>query len=238
MWPFTQRQSLEKSGLLRGFVDYHSHILPDVDDGIKNMAESIKVLKKYEGLGVREVWLTPHIMEDIPNRTEVLKQVFDGFKRRYDGTIQLKLAAENMLDNLFEERIIDNDVIPIGNERKHLLVETSYFTPPIDFEGKLRRVFAAGYFPLLAHPERYVYMDKSDYDHLHESGVKMQLNLSSLFGFYGKKAKKKAAYMLKKGYYHALGSDIHKEAQLTISLNDGYLSKQTLEMLKNIQGID
>lgn len=238
MWPFTHKQSLEKSKLLTGFTDYHSHVLPNVDDGIKDIEDSLKVIDEYERQGVDTLWLTPHVMEDMPNRTSDLKRVFEHLKSQYNGPLKLKLASENMLDNLFEERIANNDVLPIGDRRQHLLVETSYFTPPTDFEGKLGRVCSAGYFPLLAHPERYLYMDIDDYDNLHDRGIKMQLNLSSLFGFYGKEAKKKAEYMLLNEYYHAVGSDTHRVAQVTKSLKEGSLSKKTIEMLQEIPGID
>ncbi len=238
MWPFTRKQSLETSKFLSGFTDYHSHVLPGVDDGIKKIEDSIKVMKEYERQGVKVLWLTPHIMEDMPNQTADLKRRFELLKSYYDGPLELRLAAENMLDNLFEQRIADNDVLPIGNKGDHLLVETSYFTPPSDFEGKLGRVCKAGFFPLLAHPERYLYMTIDDYDSLHDRGIKMQLNLSSLFGFYGKEAKKKAEYMLLNEYYHAVGSDTHRVAQVTRSLAEGKLTKNTIEMLKMIPGID
>lgn len=238
MWPFTKKQSLEKSKFLTGFTDYHSHVLPGVDDGIKKTEDSLKVIEEYERQGVRTLWLTPHVMEDMPNSTADLRRRFEVLRNAYNGQLVLKLAAENMLDNLFEERIAANDVLPIGDSGQHLLVETSYFTPPQDFEGKLGRVCKAGYFPLLAHPERYLYMDTDEYDRLYDSGIKMQLNLSSLFGFYGKEAKRKAEYLLVNEYYHAVGSDTHRVSQVTKSLSEGLLTQKTIEMLRRIPGID
>lgn len=238
MWSFTHKQNLEKSKLLIGFTDYHSHVLPNVDDGIKDINDSLKLIKEYENQGVDTLWLTPHIMEDMPNLISDLKKVFKHLSSQYNGPVNLKLASENMLDNLFEERIANNDVLPIGDKKQHLLVETSYFKPPIDFEGKIRRVFSAGYFPLLAHPERYAYMDFKSYEDLHANRIKMQLNLSSLFGFHGKEAKKNAEYLLSRGFYHAVGSDTHRVAQLKMALSKGYLSKKTIEMLKQIPGLD
>lgn len=75
MW-FCKRKTLEESGFFRGFTDWHSHILPGVDDGVQSMDESLQILAEYERLGVKEVWLTPHIMEDIPNTTEKLRNRF------------------------------------------------------------------------------------------------------------------------------------------------------------------
>lgn len=105
MWPFKKRISLKDSGIFERFTDWHSHILPGVDDGAQTMEEALEILRLYEGLGVKAVWLTPHIMEDMPNTTELLLERFAELQAAYTGPINLHLAAENMLDNLFEERL-------------------------------------------------------------------------------------------------------------------------------------
>lgn len=209
MWCFRKRIPLKDSGIFEGFTDWHSHILPGVDDGVQTMQESLQVLSHYEELGISEVWLTPHIMEDISNRTEDLKQRFMELNAAYQGKITLHLAAENMLDNLFEERLAKNDLLPLGKEGKHLLVETSYFNPPMGLNNILLRIKSKGYVPVLAHPERYVYMDESDYRQLKGMNVLFQLNLSSIVGGYGSEVKKKAEWLLKNGFYDLTGSDTH-----------------------------
>ena len=73
MWLFKKKIRLKDSGFFQGFIDWHCHLLPGVDDGVQTMEESLQILSFYEQLGVSEVWLTPHIMEDIPNTTEGLK---------------------------------------------------------------------------------------------------------------------------------------------------------------------
>ena len=127
---FSKKKSLVDTGVFQGFTDWHSHILPGVDDGIQTMEESLAVLEEYERLGFKKVWLTPHIMEDYPNDTEDLKKRYEELRAKWKGNIELALAAENMLDNLFEERLENNDFLPIGENGDHLLVETSYYTPP------------------------------------------------------------------------------------------------------------
>lgn len=210
MWPFRKKQTLEESGFFCGFTDWHSHILPGVDDGVQTMEEALQILAEYERLGVKEVWLTPHIMEDIPNTTEHLRGRFAQLQSAYQGKVILHLASENMLDNLFEERLTKNDFLPIGNNGDHLLVETSYFNPPMGLLNILLRIKAKGYYPILAHPERYVYMRKNDYKQLKEMGVKFQLNLFSLKGMYGKDVKKRAKYLQKLEMYEYFGTDLHK----------------------------
>ena len=104
MWLFHKTTVLSRSGLLKGMVDCHSHLLPGVDDGVQSMEESLQILREMEQQGIRRVWLTPHIMEDIPNETLALQRKFWELLQQYRGAVELKLAAEYMLDNLFEER--------------------------------------------------------------------------------------------------------------------------------------
>ena len=218
MWPFSTHKSLLSSGLLQGFTDCHSHILPGVDDGVQKLEESLDILDRYEALGVKEVWLTPHIMEDIPNKTDDLRRRFEALKEAYNGSIRLHLGAENMIDNLFEERLEARDLLTVGSEGNHLLVETSYFTPPYGFHDTLEKVKSMGYFPVLAHPERYIYMDEKEYARLKEMKILFQLNIFSLAGLYGKQTRTVAEDLLKRGWYDYAGSDIHSVGMLDSSL--------------------
>lgn len=212
MFFFKRNISLKDSGIFQGFTDWHCHLLPGVDDGVQTMEESLQVLSLYEQLGIGEVWLTPHIMEDMPNTTQGLKERFAELNAAYQGNIILHLAAENMLDNLFEERLKKNDLLPLGKDGKHLLVETSYFNPPMGLNNILLRIKSKGYVPILAHPERYVYMDEDDYRQLKAMNVLFQLNLPSIVGGYGAEVKKKAEWLLKNGLYDLTGSDTHRLA--------------------------
>ena len=202
------------ASLLPGFTDHHSHILPGVDDGVKKMEVSLSVLERYAALGIAEVWCTPHVMEDIPNTTEKLQARFAELCEAYQGPIKLHLAAEYMMDALFEERLAQGDLLALGNAGNQLLVETSYFTPPMDMDAILKRVKQKGYYPVLAHPERYVYMDKKRYEALKEKEIRFQLNLSSLAGAYGSEAKDKALWILKHDYYNLAGSDLHSSRNI------------------------
>jgi len=226
MWHFRKRISLQESGIFQGFTDWHSHILPGVDDGVQTMEEALQILAEYEKLGIKEVWLTPHIMEDIPNTTAGLRQRFAELQEAYSGKIALYLASENMLDNLFEERLAKNDLLPLGNDGKHLLVETSYFNPPVGFQNILLRIKAKGYYPVLAHPERYVYMDDAFYKKLKSLGIQYQLNLPSLAGLYVNEVRKKAVRLLRKGMYDLAGTDLHRIGMLEYMTQQDCLSTQ------------
>lgn len=235
IWPFRRRiEGLREAGLMEGFTDWHSHILPGVDDGIPTMEESLEVLDAYERIGVKRVWLTPHIMEDFPNETKFLEQRFAELCLEYDGNIELHLAAENMLDSLFEERLEKNDVLPIGKDGNCLLVETSYFNPPMNFDELIDDIQSAGYTPLLAHPERYRYMEEEDYKKLRKRGVLMQVNMMSLVGMYGNTARKKAEWLLKNRMIDLSGSDLHRLSATQKYLGMSPENRDSLESLLNV----
>lgn len=233
MWPFKSTKTIRESGLFDNFTDWHSHILPGVDDGMKTMDESLEALAELEQLGVRKVWLTPHIMEDYPNETSELRARFEELREAWKGDIELRLAAENMLDNLFESRLEANDFLPIGDEGNHLLVETSYYTPPMGMDDILERTRAKGYFIILAHPERYRYMDEKDYGKLKDMGIAFQMNFMSLAGGYGETARKKAIWLLQKGMIDYTGSDVHRMSMLRNAIYRG-VNKDSVDRLLKV----
>lgn len=221
MWPFNRTIARSQTDWLAGFTDWHSHILPGVDDGVATMEEALAILRRYETLGVAEVWLTPHIMEDIPNTPSQLRARFAALQAAYEGPVRLRLGSENMLDNLFGQRLEAEELLPVGEDR--LLVETSYFNPPMDLAETLRRIRSRGYIPLLAHPERYLYMGRDDYRQLRDEGVEFQLNRPALAGWYGRHVREKAAWLQRKGYYACAGSDLHSLKmlqQITTGMNE------------------
>ncbi|MDE6549290.1 MAG: capsular biosynthesis protein [Muribaculaceae bacterium] len=235
MWLFKDKvASIGESGMLAGLTDWHSHVLPGVDDGIKTMDEALDVLRHFDAKGVQTLWLTPHIMEDYPNTTDKLRQKFDELKNAWDGNLKLRLAAENMLDSLFEERLAARDLLPIGDNADHLLVETSYFSSPMGFDSIIDSIMSAGYYPLLAHPERYTYMNEDDYKRLRGKGVKMQLNYVSLVGGYGETAKKKSIWLLKNGFIDVVGSDVHRLNSNKTLIAQKPSKKDHLELLLHV----
>lgn len=273
MLTFGKKTTIAASGILVGATDHHSHILPGVDDGVETMDEALRILATYETLGIKELWLTPHIMEDIPNTPKKLTARFNELKVAYTGNITLHLAAEYMIDNHLHKLIQEinspslprgttrgsvvcddgyfstpkecpigatqgegvetNKLLPIGSAGKHILVETSYFTPPMRLHETLRKIKSLGYYPILAHPERYMYMEKEEYLELHEEGIKFQLNLASLARGYGKAVKKKAEWLLKKELYSVAGSDLHREDAIEF-IKGCELGKNEMEAIRNL----
>ena len=227
-----RRKTFADFSLLKGATDNHSHILWGLDDGVKTQEETLSILSFYENLGLKTLWLTPHTMEDVPNTTEGLKSRFSELKDIYHGPIELRLASEYMIDNLFEQRLEERDLLTHG--RDTVLVETSTWAPPMDLWEILERMMRYGYRPMVAHPERYRYMTMKDYQRLKEMGTVMQLNLPSIIGSYGEEVRYKAQMLLDKGFYNMAGSDCHRSRAIIRQYSDIRIKESVLEQLKEV----
>ncbi len=223
---------MAESGVLSGSVDAHSHILPGVDDGVEHLETSLKILEFEESLGVKALWCTPHVMEDVPNTTEGLKTRFAELCKAYTGPIRLFLAAEYMMDNIFLERLRGKDFLFHGDDT--VLVEMSVHNPPYDMDSMFSSLLNGGYTPMLAHPERYRYFKKDDYRDFVSRGVKLQMNLPSLTGYYGDFVREKAEWLLSKGLYSAVGSDCHRLHRVMEQYGMRNLSKSTVNRLESL----
>jgi len=231
------KKTFAESGILTDFVDFHSHVLPGVDDGIKNIEEALGVLHAYENLGVRKVVFTPHIMEEYPqNDALFLRSQFEAFKKLYNGNIEISLGAEYMLNNQFSKYLDSGDLLPVVDN--YLLIETAFSNPPIYFEKQLKMIQSKGYFPILAHPERYMYMEKADYQNLKDMGVLFQMNLLSIIGGYGRSVERKAKELLYAGMYDCLGTDIHQLNYHIREITHRKLGRKEIKFLSKLkQGI-
>lgn len=248
MWFSKKYKLTDTKAFGNGSTDWHCHVLPGVDDGISCMDDALEVLAHHEMMGVSEMWLTPHVMEDIPNKPSELLLRFEELQKAYEqaakegcvgdleckGSIRLHLASENMLDNLFLDRLSTKDFLPIGEKGNHLLVETSYMQPPVRFWETMQDILDAGYFPVLAHPERYRYMEDDDYERLVEMKVKLQLNITSLVGVYGRTAQEKALYLLSEEYYSLMGTDLHSLRHFSRALSMKELKKSVVAQIAAI----
>ena len=231
MW--NRRRSIQTSGALRYSTDRHSHILHGVDDGISSPQESLEALAFEEAMGVRKVWCTPHIMEEVPNGTQQLKDRFEQLKAIYHGPVEMDLAAEYMIDRLFLERLNKGDILTM--EENMVLVETSSAGAPYGFEEILAHLLTVGYRPLLAHPERYAYLRMPDCKRIRKMGVLFQLNIASLTGIYGKEARIRAESFLKEGMYFAYGSDCHSAEAMKHQYSEKEISRDVIRRISTLE---
>lgn len=229
-----KKVSLRDSGLLNGALDLHCHLLPGVDDGSPDVEHTLDMLTYLEGLGYEEVWFTPHTMEEVYNTKESLEAAFQAFLPHYTGKLKLHISSEYMLDKSFEKHLANDDLLPIGPKQDYLLVETSYMYGPENLDDLLLTIFKKGFIPVIAHPERYEYMQQEDYDRLKEKGYKFQLNLNSLSGYYGLRAHKHAEKLLAQGLYDFVGTDLHHLKYYTEALRSIRLKKEQVEALRKL----
>ncbi|KPM33859.1 Capsular polysaccharide synthesis enzyme Cap8C Manganese-dependent protein-tyrosine phosphatase [Croceitalea dokdonensis DOKDO 023] len=213
---------------LEGFIDIHNHILPGIDDGAKSANDSLQLVKMFREFGVTDFICTPHIMHNYYDNTpKTIKKAFKKVKKviteeGFTG-IKISFAAEHMIDDNFEQILQNGNALPLNSN--HILIEMSYLQPSINFDSALDLINEKQLFSVFAHPERYQYLNKNQgqYSALKAKGIKFQLNMLSLGGYYGKEVQKTAQTLLKNGFYDFIGSDAHGKRHLF------GLSKLTLE---------
>ncbi len=202
-------------------VDMHSHLLPNVDDGIQSTENALVCLRQFADWGIRHVVTTPHISQDIfPNTSAGLRTLADELRAHIQAEqlpITFDVAAEYMLDELFVERLQQQDLLSFGTER-YVLIETGWISLPLQIHTRLFEMQVKNYRPILAHPERYTYF-RGKLDtlvHLREQGCLLQLNLMSLAGRYGPEARRMAQAMIQNGLVDFVSSDLHQPRDLPL----------------------
>lgn len=211
MFLFKKSKLTLRSLIPQGYIDIHSHIVPGIDDGAKNSSDSAFLLSKMKEFGFAETIATPHIIQGIwENTFESIQTTYDDNTDIWDASgLKVTAAAEYMMDSEFDKLFKTEQLRTLKDN--YVLVEMSYINPPIQLYEILFDLRIAGYQPVLAHPERYVFYHKElkEYKKLINAGCLLQLNLLSLTGYYGKEVAKVADSLLQNGMYSFSGSDIH-----------------------------
>ena len=209
---FNFKRKPQLSALIpQGYIDIHAHVLPGIDDGAKDLNESLGILKGMQALGFEGVIGTPHTMHGVwPNTPQTIADSFKRVDSEKDKAIHdLRYSSEYLIDDDFINLLEKGQLIPLKDDL--LLVELSYFQPPPNLFEVLFELTNKGYQPILAHPERYrFYFDSTKtFYKLKSVGCLFQLNLMSLVGHYGDDVAAMADKLLKLGLYDFSGSDIH-----------------------------
>lgn len=243
MFGFFKKKEVKKvvdfnySGII---TDMHSHVLPGIDDGAQTPEESIVLIRKMMDLGIRKIIATPHIMIDyyrndhdsIFNALAILKEEL----KVQNIDIDISAAAEHYFDESFEQRVEDRKVLTMGDN--YVLFEFSFINQPINAVAVIQKMRDMGYKPILAHPERYNYMDIDQLRRIRMMGCNLQLNTISLTGYYGKTTKKLAEELVDNQMVDFISSDMHhpRHAQaLEDALQTPYLHKLLFDYpLKNV----
>ena len=195
------------------FTDIHNHLLPGIDDGSKSIDNTKELISQLVEIGFSEFITTPHVIDGLWNNTsEHIKDTFSNTVielQKSNLVAPKRTAAEYMMDYKFHETVKTADLLTLKDN--YLLVEMSYYNPPVQLYEILFDIQLAGYIPVLAHPERYTFYEKnySEYAKLKKAGCKFQMNLLSSVGYYGKEVAMIADKLLGEGMYDFVGSDVH-----------------------------
>jgi len=220
-------------------VDMHSHVLPGIDDGAKTPQDSIILIRKMMELGIKKVIATPHIMVDFYRNTpETINNALNILKAeliKENIDIPVEAAAEHYFDETFETRVDEGRLLTMGDN--YALFEFSFINKPPNAISVIQKMNDMGYKPILAHPERYPYMDLEQFKNLHTWGCNFQLNTISLTGYYGRESKKIAESLIDNELIDFISSDMHHPkhaAALKDALRTTYIEKLLFDYpLKN-----
>ncbi|NLH49822.1 MAG: hypothetical protein GX444_14670 [Myxococcales bacterium] len=218
-----------------GYIDMHTHLLPGFDDGAKEAAESLEILFQARQAGFDGIAVTPHVMVGVyePTRAavdEAIRLLLERTRLEMPGLV-LHPGAEYYLDDHFYQRLEAGRIDPLAGGT-HVLVELPLLKlPPLTKEFAFR-IRIKGFVPILAHPERYADVGREPRlaEMLTHAGYRLQINLGSLTGMYGRKARKAAEWMLKHELVDFVGSDAHTPKQAMEAFGAG------LEELRELVG--
>jgi len=199
--------------------DAHCHIIPGIDDGAKDDQSALAIAQLLCEMGVRQVVATPHVISDLyPNTTAGILAGADRLRSLLEASkidLEVVPGAEYYAEGAFLTRIDKGDLLAFGEE-KFVLFESPVEYQPMVLEEIVFHLLSAGYTPLLAHVERYRFLQKdaSAVSHLREIGVRFQVNHSSFLlpKTSGRGEMARALYI--KGFVDALGTDMHRASSL------------------------
>jgi tyrosine-protein phosphatase YwqE len=213
MWSIFNR-SRQNNDLSWMQVDMHSHILPALDDGCKDVNQSIGLLARLADLGLSKFHFTPHIFKELYlNTPDGIAAAYRSLQATSMNDLLGGFAAEYMVDRHFDQMLSDTNSSFACLPDQHILIEMSYIQESITIEKNIFDLQIQGYKPILAHPERYVFYHQMPerIRRFKDLGCLLQMNLLSLIGYYGHHERKVALYLLDNGLVDLVGTDVHHE---------------------------
>lgn len=203
-------------------VDIHSHLLPGLDDGVKTFEEAATIITYLSRLGYKKIITTPHVMSDAFRNTSegILAKLAElrDYLQANNIDVDVSAAAEYYLDEWLFRRVEEDEPLLTFGDR-YLLFETNFITEPFNLKEFIFMATTKGYKLVLAHPERYLYLHNNleKVQDLLDRGVLMQMNISSLTGYYSIPVRRMAFQLVNREMIHWLGTDCHhlQHAQLT-----------------------
>ena len=203
-------------------LDFHSHILPGIDDGAVDIDTSVFLAESMKDWGFERITCTPHITSKYRNTPETIRRAFEQLQEALyvRGTdLDLKMSAEyRLVPETWPEVLKKNWLMPI--EDKFILMELPIhrreemsWIKPLD---EFKKILSSGLIPLLPHPERYFYLSESELMSFIEAGVQIQSNYGSLAGLYGSEAQENARKLIAGGLVSHFGTDMHNDHYIRV----------------------
>lgn len=213
MFFFKKNKTALKELIPDNHIDIHSHLLFGIDDGAKTFEDTLSLTNAMIGFGVKEFITTPHIIQfvwenNLKSITEKKDQVVSLLQKN-NLLLPFNAAAEYLMDDNFVKLFQSEPLLTLKDN--YVLVEMSYINAPIQLYDIIFDLQVAGYKPVLAHPERYVFYHKnfSEYTKLKKAGCLFQLNMLSAVGYYGGAVFETAKKLLESDMIDYVGSDVH-----------------------------
>lgn len=217
-------------------IDIHSHLLPGIDDGAQTLDDTLFLISELQKMGISKFITTPHIFsgfwDNNKAKIETLEAQTISDLKNNNINIPLQAASEYLLDDHFVSLFQKGEILTLKDN--YVLVEMSYLNAPIQLYDIIFDLQVAGYKPVLAHPERYVFYHNNfnEYKKLKNAGCLFQLNLLSTVGYYGESVAEASKKLLNQGLFDFVGSDVHHRKHIE-SFSKKVILKD-LEPLKEI----
>jgi len=194
-------------------IDIHAHIIPFIDDGSSSIEQSLAMIDEAIKQGITDIICTPHYRKNIfmTNVCEIEEKYQMIKNRTKDKAIRLFLGQEIHCSKINEvlEMINKGTLITLNNS-KYILLEFSY-TNKIDISEVAYVTSLKGYIPIIAHIERYRYLDLETVKEIKNNGGLIQVNASSLMGKEGAKQRKFVFTLFRERLVDFVASDIHEK---------------------------
>ena len=198
-------------------TDCHCHILPGLDAGAGSLEESVALARRQVSWGFRKAVCTSHRVGKYPNVPDVVintcQMVQEELNKR-EIPLELTPSMEyRLIPETWPETLEKGWLLPW--EGNHILIELPIHKASrignIVPEDEIKRLLDMGYQPVLAHPERYLYLTTERYHSLKDAGVLFQRNVGSLEGLYGEAVSVRCEALMAEGLYEVIGTDLHNE---------------------------
>lgn len=199
-------------------ADMHNHLLPGIDDGSPDEAESMYLLEGMQQLGFSRFYCTPHVIAGVhPNTPSTITAAASQLRNALDinnNNVEMGFSAEYMMSFEMAELIDADEIIPLP--QNHVLVEMSYALESPNWREIIFTLQTKGFQPILAHPERYNFWQGNLHkmESVMDAGGELQVNLLSLEGYYGRPVQKMAEKLMDAGFISWAGSDLHHRRHL------------------------